>query len=92
MDGQVMWVNAHCPVCRDPQAFWLAMVGSFALLWFAMRSLPLGTAYTIWAGIGAVGTFVVGIVFLGEHLTAGRIMAAALIVSGMVLMKMTSPD
>lgn len=70
----------------------LAMVASFALLSFAMRSLPLGTAYTIWTGIGAVGAFVVGIVFLGEHLSAGRVMAAALIVSGMVLMKMTSPD
>jgi len=70
----------------------LAMGASFALLSFAMRSLPLGTAYTIWTGIGAVGAFVVGIVFLGEHLSAGRVMGALLIFSGMVLMKLSSPD
>jgi len=55
-----------------------------------MRSLPLGTAYTIWTGIGAVGAFVVGIVFLGEQVSPMRIGAAVLIVSGLVLMKLSS--
>jgi quaternary ammonium compound-resistance protein SugE len=64
------------------------MMASFGLLSLAMRSLPLGTAYTIWTGIGAVGAFVVGVVFLGEQLSAMRVCAAALIVGGLVLMKL----
>ena len=56
-----------------------------------MRSLPLGTAYTVWTGIGAVGAFLVGVVVLGEPLTVGRAMAAALIVAGLGLMKLSSP-
>jgi quaternary ammonium compound-resistance protein SugE len=66
------------------------MLVSFGLLALSMRSLPLGTAYTIWTGIGAVGAFVVGIVLLGEQLNAMRICAAALIVGGLVLMKLSS--
>ncbi|MCO6048361.1 SMR family transporter [Mesorhizobium sp. RP14(2022)] len=69
----------------------VTMIGSFALLSFAMRSLPLGTAYTIWTGIGAVGAFVVGIVVLGETLSVARVLAAVLIVSGLLLMKFSSP-
>ena len=65
----------------------VAMAASFALLSLAMRSLPLGTAYTIWTGIGAVGAFVVGILVLGEAATPMRILAATLIVGGLVLMK-----
>ena len=68
-----------------------AMAVSFGLLAWAMRSLPLGTAYTVWTGIGAVGAFVVGIVFLGETAGALRVFAALLIVSGLVLMKLSSP-
>ncbi|KAB8058137.1 quaternary ammonium compound efflux SMR transporter SugE [Janthinobacterium sp. FT14W] len=66
------------------------MIASFGLLSLAMRTLPLGTAYTIWTGIGAVGAFIVGVVFLGEQLNAMRVCAAVLIVSGIVLMKMSS--
>ncbi len=44
----------------------IAMIASFGLLSFVMKSLPLGTAYTIWTGIGAVGAFVVGVIMLGE--------------------------
>ncbi|KIC42589.1 multidrug transporter [Ruegeria sp. ANG-R] len=66
----------------------VAMIGSFGLLAMAMRDLPLGTAYTIWTGIGAVGAFTVGILFLGEALTPMRIFAAILIVSGLVVMKL----
>ena len=68
----------------------VAMFASFGLLSAAMRTLPLGTAYTIWTGIGAVGAFIVGIVFLGEQVSAMRIAAAVLIVSGLVMMKLAS--
>lgn len=68
----------------------IALIASFALLAAAMRELPLGTAYTIWTGIGAIGAFVVGIVFLGEAITPTRLLAAALIVSGIGLMKLSS--
>lgn len=67
------------------------MIGSFALLSVAMRTLPLGTAYTIWTGIGAVGAFLVGIMVLGEAVTMMRLAAAALIVSGLVMMKLATP-
>ncbi|MBL0914324.1 MAG: multidrug efflux SMR transporter [Sphingopyxis sp.] len=69
----------------------VAMIASFALLSLSMKSLPLGTAYTIWTGIGAVGAFVVGILVLGEAASAMRIFAATLIVGGLVLMKISSP-
>ena len=68
----------------------LAMLASFALLSLAMKTLPLGTAYTVWTGIGAVGAFAVGVVFLGEPLTIGRLVAAALIVSGLIVMKLST--
>jgi quaternary ammonium compound-resistance protein SugE len=55
-----------------------------------MKSLPLGSAYAIWTGIGAVGAFAVGIVFLGEAASLMRITAAVLIVSGLALMKIGS--
>ena len=67
-----------------------AMIASFGLLAVAMKSLPLGTAYTIWTGIGAVGAFVLGIVVLGEPVSAMRVAAASLIVAGLVLMKLSS--
>jgi quaternary ammonium compound-resistance protein SugE len=66
----------------------VTMMASFGLLSLAMRALPLGTAYTIWTGIGAVGAFAVGVLFLGEQLTLVRLCAAGLIVSGLVLMKL----
>lgn len=68
----------------------VAMILSFGLLSWSMRTLPLGTAYTVWTGIGAVGAFVVGIVFLHEPMSAMRILAAALIIGGLVLMKLSS--
>jgi quaternary ammonium compound-resistance protein SugE len=70
----------------------LATVGfmavSFALLSLAMKSLPLGTAYVIWTGIGAVGAFVVGVVLLGESLTVMRVVAALLVVTGLVIFRL----
>ena len=68
-----------------------AMLVSFGLLAWSMRSLPLGTAYTVWTGVGAVGAFVVGILFLGEAASASRLTAALLIVGGLLLMKLSSP-
>lgn len=68
----------------------VAMLVSFALLALSMRTLPLGTAYTVWTGIGAVGAFVVGIAFLGEQLNFMRVCAAVLIVCGLLLMKLSS--
>ncbi|OHV84409.1 quaternary ammonium compound efflux SMR transporter SugE [Rhizobium sp. LCM 4573] len=68
----------------------IAMIASFALLSVSMKSLPLGTAYTVWTGIGAVGAFVVGIAVLGEAATPMRLLAGGLIVSGILLMKLSS--
>ncbi|MBB5733954.1 multidrug transporter EmrE-like cation transporter [Altererythrobacter atlanticus] len=68
-----------------------AMLLSFILLAWSMRVLPLGTAYTIWTGIGALGAFIVGVAVFGEPLGFLRIFAALLIVSGLVLMKLATP-
>ena len=68
----------------------VAMIASFALLSASMRTLPLGTAYTIWTGIGAVGAFLVGIMVLNEPAGTMRLIAASLIVAGIILMKLSS--
>jgi quaternary ammonium compound-resistance protein SugE len=68
----------------------VGMIASFWLLATAMRSLPLGTAYMVWTGIGAVGSFLVGVVFLAEPVTAMRMAAAGMIVAGIVTMKLAS--
>jgi quaternary ammonium compound-resistance protein SugE len=74
-----------------PSVFTLVMMmASFGLLSVSMRTLPLGTAYMVWTGIGAIGAFIVGIVALGEQLSLLRVLAAVLIVCGLVLMKLTS--
>ena len=70
----------------------VAALLSFWFLALAMRSLPLGTAYTVWTGIGAVGAFAAGVLVLGESSSALRLLAAALIVSGLVLMKLTATE
>ncbi|MEM1107702.1 MAG: multidrug efflux SMR transporter [Planctomycetota bacterium] len=63
----------------------LAMSGG--LLFLAQKSIPLGTAYAVWAGIGAAGTFLVGVVFFGDPSSLGRYLGVALIVAGVVLLK-----
>ncbi len=68
----------------------VTMIASFALLSISMKTLPLGTAYTVWTGIGAVGAFAVGVVILGEPANTGRVVAAVLIVSGLVMMKLST--
>lgn len=67
------------------------VVLSLALLSWSMRSLPLGTAYMIWTGIGAVGAFAVGILVLGEPANPMRLVAALLILGGIVMMKLATP-
>jgi len=66
------------------------MLASVTLLSLSMKTLPLGTAYTVWTGIGALGAFLVGVVALAEPASATRVLATGLIVSGLVLMKFTS--
>lgn len=68
-----------------------AMVISLGLLGLAMTSLPVGTSYAVWVGVGAVGTAILGIVLLGEPATAGRLVSLALIVAGIVGLKLASP-
>ena len=68
----------------------VTMLASFWLLAVVMRTIPLGSAYTIWTGIGAVGAFLAGVIFLAEPVNPMRIIAAVLIVSGLVLMKISS--
>ena len=69
----------------------VAMFASLMLLGLALRSLPVGTAYAVWVGVGAIGTAVLGIVLLGESITPGRVMSLALIVAGVVGLKLATP-
>ena len=82
--GFTRWVPALLTV--------VTMAGSVVLLAMSMRTLPLGTAYTIWTGIGALGAFLVGIIVLGEPANVLRVLAAALIVAGLVLMKVSTAE
>ncbi len=70
----------------------LAMVISLGLLGIAMKSLPVGTAYAIWVGVGAVGTAILGIVLLGEPANAGRLLSLALILAGIIGLKLATPS
>lgn len=58
------------------------------LLWLAQKQIPMGTAYAVWTGIGAVGTFLVGVVFYGDPAGLGRLMGVALIVGGVAVLKL----
>lgn len=66
------------------------MLLSFALLSQAMKSLPVGTAYAVWTGIGAVGTAVLGILLFGEPRNAGRIISLTLVIVGIIGLKVFS--
>jgi quaternary ammonium compound-resistance protein SugE len=68
----------------------LAMIASFWLLAVAMKELPVGTAYAVWVGVGAVGTVILGIVLLNEPLNTGRLISIGLIVAGIVGLKLAS--
>ena len=67
-----------------------AMIVSIVLLSWAMRSLPVGTAYAVWTGIGAVGAAITGILLLGESASLARIASLALIVAGIVGLKLST--
>jgi quaternary ammonium compound-resistance protein SugE len=69
----------------------LAMIISLWLLGVAMKSLPVGTAYSIWVGVGAVGTVILGIVLLEEPANASRLVSVALIVAGIIGLKLATP-
>jgi quaternary ammonium compound-resistance protein SugE len=69
-----------------------ALVASLGLLALALRTLPLGTAYAVWTGIGSVGTAVLGIVLFREPATAMRLVCIALIVSGILGLKLAAPS
>ena len=68
-----------------------AMVISMALLGVAMKSLPVGTAYAVWVGVGAVGTAILGMVLLGEPANPGRLVSLGLIVLGIIGLKLATP-
>lgn len=69
-----------------------SMLGSVVLLGLALRTLPLGTAYAIWTGIGTVGTAIFGIMVLGEPASAARLACIALIVGGILGLKLLAPQ
>lgn len=68
-----------------------SMVASVVLLGIAMKSLPVGTSYAVWVGVGAVGTAILGIVLFGESASAGRLVSLGLIVAGIVGLKLAAP-
>jgi quaternary ammonium compound-resistance protein SugE len=69
----------------------VSMAVSLGLLGIAMKSLPVGTAYAVWVGVGAVGTAILGIVLLGEPANAGRMISLGLIIAGIIGLKLASP-
>jgi quaternary ammonium compound-resistance protein SugE len=69
----------------------LAMIISLGLLGIAMKSLPVGTAYAIWVGVGAVGTATLGVALLGEPANPGRLLSLALILAGIIGLKLATP-
>ncbi len=92
---EIVW--AYCMKLSDgfsrpwpTVATFATMFASFGLLALAMKQLPLGTSYMVWTGIGALGAFMVGIVLLGEAVTPLRLVAAAMLLGGLVLMKLAS--
>ena len=68
-----------------------AMVASVALLGIAMKSLPVGTSYAVWVGVGAVGTAILGMVLFAEPATAGRLISLGLILAGIIGLKLATP-
>ena len=68
----------------------MAMIISLGLLGIAMKALPVGTAYSIWVGVGAVGTVILGIVLLGESASVTRMISVALIIAGIIGLKLST--
>jgi quaternary ammonium compound-resistance protein SugE len=80
-DGETRWLGIAIAV-----AF---MVASGFMLWLAQRDISMGTSYAVWTGIGAAGTFIVGILFYNDAATFGRIAGVLLIISGVITLKIS---
>ena len=83
-------------IAQEPATRWsgiaialVFMVLSGLFLWLAQRQIPIGTAYAVWTGIGAAGTFLVGIVFYGDPTSMTRYLGVALIVMGVITLKLS---
>lgn len=70
----------------------ISMLISVVLLGFAMKNLPVGTAYAVWVGVGAVGTVILGVYLFGDPVNLPRIISMGLIVAGIIGLKLASPD
>ena len=82
-EGVRFWPAAGAIVC---------ILASGAFLLLAQRTIPIGTAYAVWTGIGAAGTFILGLLFLGEPATAMRFLCVGLIIGGVVGLKLASSE
>lgn len=67
----------------------VAMALSGVFLWLAQKEIPIGTAYAVWTGIGAAGTFIVGMAFFGDAVSLGRMLGVSLIIAGVVMLKLS---
>jgi quaternary ammonium compound-resistance protein SugE len=67
----------------------LSMTLSGVFLWLAQKEIPIGTAYAVWTGIGAAGTFLIGIAFFGDAINPSRMLGVSLIIAGVVTLKLT---
>lgn len=65
------------------------MALSGVLLWLAQRNIPIGTAYAVWTGMGAVGTFLIGVMYFGDAASLGRYLGVALILAGVIVLKVS---
>ena len=92
--GWAVGLKASAGFTRLWPSVWTAvsMTISVVLLGIAMKSLPVGTAYAVWTGIGAVGAVILGIIVFGEQAGALRLLSVLLIVAGIVGLKLTSPS
>ncbi|PWW39462.1 quaternary ammonium compound-resistance protein SugE [Idiomarina loihiensis] len=84
-------------VSQEPETRWLGigiaiifMLFSGVMLWLAQREIPIGTAYAVWTGIGAAGTFLVGVLYFGDPSSIARYAGVALIVAGVIVLKLAS--
>lgn len=82
-------------MAQDPATQWQGiaaaigfMAGSGFFLWLAQRDIPIGTAYAVWTGIGAAGTFMVGVMFFGDSTSLVRYLGVLLIVAGVITLKL----
>lgn len=91
--GWAIGLKASAGLTRPlPAALTIAgMIASFVLLSLATRTIPVGTAYAIWVGIGTIGATILGIAIYGEPATAARLACLALIIAGIVGLKLTAP-